>query len=227
MTTNKSSSMRQAIAKLTSHSFANVPHFYLRAHVDATALVELRNKLANQIKKACGTRLTVTDMLLRAMALALRDCPWANCIWQDNTVVKLPEIGVGLAVGLHPGLMIVVIHQADRLDLTELTGQRAELVAAAKAGKLPARTARGGASSLSNLGTARVDEFTAIIYPPQSTMLAVGRLAPRGFVVDDKLSVRTTLQLCLSVDHRVLDGSPGADFLERIVEYLEQPSLLL
>lgn len=221
------SSMRRAVARITAQSFATVPHFYLRAEVDATAVSELRKQLLEQVQKDFGVRLTLTDFLLRAMALALRDCPKMNRIWQNDTIVELPTIDVGLVVGLPDGLMIPVITEADRLDLMNLAKTRADLIAATRLGKLPAKASQGGATSLSNLGNTCVDDFSAIICPPQSSMLAVGRMAPRPFVVDGELCVRPTLRMCLSIDHRVLDGALGAEFLGRIIELLEQPALLL
>jgi len=212
------SPMRRAIARRTAESFATVPHFYLRAELDATALLARRQELLEQIT---GARVTVTDLLVQAVARALRDCPFANCIWQNETIVKLPTNDVGVVVGLDDGLLIPIIRNADNLDVAALTKQRAELVAAARAGRLPGEATAGGATSISNLGTSRVDEFQAVIAAPQSSMLAVGRIAERPFVVAGQLAVRPTLRLCLSVDHRVLDGGPAAEFLGRIVETLE------
>lgn len=227
MKTSTLSPMRRTIAEITSQSFANVPHFYLRTELDAKALLELRRQLLDRVQKNYGVRLTLTDFLLRAMALALNDCPYANCIWQDDNIVELPTIDIGLAVGLEDGLLIPVINEAGRLNLINLAQRRDELVTAVQSGKLPANASQGGATTLSNLGKSRVDDFTAIIYPPQSSMLAVGRAVPRPYVVGGELCVRPTLRLCLSVDHRVMDGVQAAEFLGRIVELLEQPSQLL
>ena len=172
-------------------------------------------------------RPTVTDFLLRALALALRDCPFANTIWQDDTIVRLADCDVGLVVGLSDGLLIPIVRRADQGDFAVLSRQRAALVEAARAGKLAAEALQGGASSLSNLGNTRVDEFAAVLPPPHSSILAVGRAASRPFMVDGRIGARTTLKLCLSVDHRVMDGVPAGEFLGRIVEGLEQPLQLL
>ena len=217
------SSMRRAIAQRTAESFSRVPHFYLRTEVDATALLELREHLLPGIGQAAGVRLTLTDLLLRAQGLALRDCPYANAIWQDGQVVRLPGCDVGLVVGLADGLLIPIVRGANTGDLTSLVKKRASLVAAARAGQLTAEAMQGGASSLSNLGNTCVDEFAAVIAPPQSSMLAVGRAALRPWVEDAQLVARTTLKLCLSVDHRVMDSGAAAKFLGRVVEVLEHP----
>jgi pyruvate dehydrogenase E2 component (dihydrolipoamide acetyltransferase) len=220
----KTSIMRRLIAQRTATSFATIPHFYLRAEVDATELVRLREDLLPEIESATGLRVTLSDFLLRAQALALKDFPAANCIWADDALVPLPACDVGLVVGLPEGLMIPVLRAANEDDLAAVTKQRAALVAAAKAGKLTQEQMQGGATSFSNLGNSPVDEFAAVISPGQSSMLAIGRAIPRPCGFGGKLALRTTLKLCLSVDHRVLDGGPAGEFLGRIVEYLECPA---
>ncbi len=221
------SSMRRAVAAKVAESFATVPHFYLRSEVDATLLVQLRERNLAAIEKGCGVRPSVTDFLLRAMALALRDCPQANRIWQNDAIVQLPSVDVGLVIQSGDGLMVPVIQNADRLGLMDMARQRVKLAELVRSGKTPADLFHGGATSLTNLGRRRVDEFAAIISPPQSSMLAVGRLAERPAVHEGRLCVRQTMNLTLSVDHRVMDGVPAAEFLDRIVEVLETPLLLL
>jgi len=221
------STMRRLIAQRTVESFATVPHFYLRTEVDVTALLQLRERLLPDIERTTGARLTLTDLILRAQARALRECPFANAIWQDNHLTPLPAGDVGLVVGLPDGLMIPIVRSADGAELAALVKQRAALVAAARAGRLAAEALQGGATSLSNLGNTCVDEFSAVIPPPHSSILAVGRAVPRPFVVREQLVVRPTLKLCLSVDHRVMDGGPAAEFLGRIVAALEQPQELI
>ena len=220
------STMRRTIAQRTTESFSRAPHFYLRTEVDAGALVELRERLLPVVEQAAGIRITLTDLLLRAQGVALRDCPYANAIWQNDQVARLSGGDVGLVVGLDDGLLIPIVRRADARGLAALVRQRAALVEAARGGNLTAEAMQGGASSLSNLGNICVDEFAAVIAPPQSSMLAVGRVAPRPFVVDGRLVTRSTLRLCLSVDHRVMDGGPAAKFLGRIVELLEHPAEL-
>lgn len=224
---SRASTMRRMIAQRTAESFSRAPHFYLRTEVDATALLELRECLLPDIERATRVRLTLTDLLLRAQALALRDCPQANAIWQGDGIVRFDACDVGLVVGLDDGLRVPMVRGADGGGLTALVKQRALLVEAARAGPLTAEAMQGGATSLSNLGSGGADECAAVISPPQSSMLAVGRAAPRPFVVNGQLTVRTTLKLCLSVDHRVMDGGPASKFLSRIVELIEHPSELI
>lgn len=220
------STMRRLIAQRTAESFSRVPHFYLRTEVDATALLELRERLLPTIEQQTGIRLTLTDLLLRAQALALRDCPHANAIWRDDRIVQFNPSDVGLVVGLADGLRVPIVRNVDKGGLIALVRQRTALVEAARAAKLTAEAMQGGATSLSNLGNGLVDEFAAVILPPQSSILAVGRGASRPFVIGDQLAIRTTLMLCLSVDHRVMDGGPAAEFLGRIVELIVQPAEL-
>ncbi len=220
------STMRRLIAQRTAESFATVPHFYLRTEVDATPLLQLRERLLPDIERTTGVRLTLTDLLLRAQARALRECPFANAIWQDNHITPLPACDVGLVVGLPDGLIIPVVRSADSGELAALAKQRAALVEAARAGGLTNDALQGGATSLSNLGNTCVDEFAAVIPLPHSSILAVGRAVPRPFVVLEQLAIRPTLKLCLSVDHRVMDGGPAAEFLGRIVAALEKAETL-
>jgi pyruvate dehydrogenase E2 component (dihydrolipoamide acetyltransferase) len=221
------STMRRTIARRTSESFATVPHFYLKSEADATALIALRTQLLPEIESATGVKLTLSDLLLRAQAMALRDCPFANVIWKENELIALSERDIGLVVGMTGGLLIPILRSVDEGSLGSLAKQRVQLIEKAKAGKLSNDAMEGGATSLSNLGNSQVDEFTAVLPQPHSTILAVGRAAPRPFSKDGWIGIRTTLKLCLSVDHRVLDGGPAAEYLGRIVELLETPQQLV
>jgi len=220
------SSMRRAVAAKVAESFATVPHFYLRSEVDVTSLVQLRRQNLETVEKCCGVRPSLTDFLLRAIVLALRDHPQANRIWLGGAIVQLPSIDVGMVMQSGDGLLVPVLRNADRLGLPELARQRIKLTEAVRAGKAPADVFQGAATSLTNLGKQRVDEFAPIISPPQSSMLAVGRVAERPAAFEGRLCLRQTLHLTLAVDHRVMDGVPAADFLARIAELLEKPFLL-
>ena len=218
--------MRRMIAQRTSESFARAPHFYLHTEVNATALLEWHQRRRTIIEEETGVRPTLTDLLLRAQGLALRDCPFANAIWQGDQVSPVSGRDVGVVVGLPDGLRIPILRGVDALALSELAKQRHALVNGARGGTLAAEAMQGGATSLSNLGNSCVDEFSAVISPPHSSILAVGRAASRPFVEQNQLVVRSTLKLCLSVDHRVMDGGPAAEFLGRIVAFLQEPQSL-
>jgi pyruvate dehydrogenase E2 component (dihydrolipoamide acetyltransferase) len=215
--------MRRTIAQRTSLSFSSIPHFYLRAEVDVTALVKFRKEWLAEVESKTGIRLTLTDLLLRAQGKALKNFPTANAVWINDNLVSLAACDVGVVVAVTKGMRIPIVRSPEEGTLAELAQQRSSLVELARSGKLNPESMQGGASSLSNLGNTRVDELAAVILPGQSSTLAVGRAAPRPFVVDGELSARTTLRLCLSVDHRVLDGAPAAEFLGQIIDLLEQP----
>jgi pyruvate dehydrogenase E2 component (dihydrolipoamide acetyltransferase) len=222
--------MRRSIARIAAASTATVPQFRLRAELDAAPLLALREQLLMRAGSAAiasetQVRLSITDLVLRAMGLALCDNPAANAIWVDGTIRRLSEINVGLVVNLDDGLLVPTLGGVASLTLAQLARQRSEVVAAARRERLDA--AGFAATSLSNLGTTRVDDFAAVVFPPQSTILAAGRIVDRPFVVDGKLKATPTLRLTLSVDHRVLDGAPAAQFLGRIVHYLEQPAMMV
>jgi pyruvate dehydrogenase E2 component (dihydrolipoamide acetyltransferase) len=220
------STMRRAIAQFTTIS-ATVPQFQLKAEVDVTALTVLREQLLERIEADTRVRLSYTDLLLHAQALALAHTREACALWKDGGLEPVDSIDLGLVVSVPGGLLIPVIRNVDRLGLGELAAERSALVAAARAGKLAGDRLGGGIASLSNLGNGRVDEFSALLAPPQNSILAVGSLAHRPFVVDGQLVVRPTMKLTLSADHRVMDGALGAELLGRIVEMLERPALLL
>jgi pyruvate dehydrogenase E2 component (dihydrolipoamide acetyltransferase) len=219
--------MRRNIAERTTLSFSQIPHFYLRAEVDATRLVRMREDLVGVLEKECGVRITLTDFILLAQATALREYPAANIVWQNNGLLSYTDADVGVVVSLADGMVIPILRAVQKLSFLQLAKERARLVEEVRAGRFNAEIVAGGATSLSNLGTTRVDEFTAIIAPHQSSMLAVGRAAPRPYVVDGHAEVRTTLRLCLSADHRVFDGRTAADFLGKIIELLENPKKLV
>jgi pyruvate dehydrogenase E2 component (dihydrolipoamide acetyltransferase) len=221
------SPMRRSIARVTATSAATVPQFHLRAELDATPLLDARQELLARPPIGDGVRLSITDLILRAMGLALRDNPAANAVWTGDTIERLTEVNLGLVVNLDDGLLIPKLTAVDQRTIFELARLRSAAVATARGGRVSADSGRGVASSLSNLGTTRVDDFTAVIFPSQSTILTAGRIVERPFVVDGQLCARPTLRLALTVDHRVLDGAPAAQFLGRIVRYLEQPAMML
>jgi pyruvate dehydrogenase E2 component (dihydrolipoamide acetyltransferase) len=182
-------------------------------------------------------QLTISDILVKVCAQALREFPAVNVAWTDEGGGGLrqhPDVNVGVAVALDVvdprqgnGLVVPVIHQADRLTLAEIARRRADLVERARAGKLTLTDLEGGTFTLSNLGMFGVDQFQAIINPPQSAILAVGRIKDRPVALEGAVVVRPTMHLTLSADHRQLDGAQAARFLERVAKLIEEPYLLL
>jgi len=222
--------IRRVAAERMTQSFTTAPHFYLTVEVEATALVRMREGLLAKVEAASGARLTISDILIKVCAQALREFPAVNVAWSDEGGGGLrqhPDVNVGVAVALDDGLVVPVIHQADRLTLAEIARRRTDLVERARAGRLALTDLEGGTFTLSNLGMFGVDQFQAIINPPQSAILAVGRIKDRPVALEGAVVVRPTMHLTLSADHRQLDGAQAARFVERVAKLIEEPYLLL
>jgi pyruvate dehydrogenase E2 component (dihydrolipoamide acetyltransferase) len=215
---------RGIIAQRMTASFQSAPHFYLTAHVDVSKLVELRAANVDAFQELHGVKITYTDFFLRALAIALKERPAVNSFWESNQVESLDTVDISLAAQTPHGLLAPVIRKADTLTFAELATQRCALIKRTRAGKLLFSDMEGGSATLSNLGAYGVDEFHPILNPPQSVILATGRIAQRPFVVGDTVQARATVFLTLASDHRVLDGADAADFLDRIRFLLENPS---
>jgi pyruvate dehydrogenase E2 component (dihydrolipoamide acetyltransferase) len=201
-----------------------VPHFFLVRDVQAERLQSWR-QTARQ-RPACED-LTLTDLLVRICAAALREHPRVNATWRDGSVVGQEDVNVGLAVATEEALVVPVIRGADRLALAELVARRRELVEAARAGRLAPADVQGGTFTVSNLGMYGVDAFLAIVNAPQAAILAVGRIADRVVPVGEAPAVRPMVTLSLSFDHRVVDGARGAEFLDTVAALVEEPAGLV
>lgn len=217
------SPIQRITAERMSESFTTAPHFYLTLEAQATRLVEWRERLIPAIEEDAGVRLTFTDMLILLVAKALQDHPLANASWEDGRIRLVKEINLGMAIVVEEGLIVPVIKDADQKGLADIAGERFGLADKAAKGKLSLEELEGGTFTLTNLGMFGVDEFGAIINPPQSAILAVGRIAERAVVENGKVVVRPTIHLTLSVDHRVLDGAEGARFLGDLKSLIEEP----
>lgn len=211
------------MAERTTQSWTGVPHFFLLREACAARLVDWKA----QVQKRCAEKITYTDLLVKLVAAALDEHPQLNARWEDGAIVLNAEINVGLAVAIEEGLVVPVIHQANRMGVCDIATKRQELVTRAQAGKLRPHDLSGGTFTLSNLGMYDVDAANAIINPPQAAILAVGRIAPRVVAVEGRPKVRPTLILSLSCDHRVVDGARAAQFLRTLTELIEEPLGLL
>ena len=209
-----------------SESFLRAPHFYLGVEIDATELVDLRNRTLSAAAKA-GVRITYTDFFLRAIARAIAEEPAANAFWSEGRIVSLQSVDVAFAAQAGERLLVPVIRGVDQMTMLAIARERVRLTEKARAGKLTLPEMEGGSVTLSNLGASGIDWFNAILNPPQSMIVATGRIAKRPYVVNDALAVRDTLTITASIDHRVLDGMAGARVLSRIRELLEDPATLL
>ena len=214
----------QRMAERVATSWQNVPHFFLVREVSAERLRSWRETARG--RPGCE-ELTLTDLLVRICAAALRQHPRVNATWRDGSVVIQDDVNVGLAVATDEALVVPVIQGADGLGLAKLVARRQELVEAARAGRLSPADVQGGTFTVSNLGMYGVDAFLAIVNAPQAAILAVGRIANRVVPVHGAPVVRPTMTLSLSFDHRVVDGARGAEFLDTVAGLVEEPAGLV
>ena len=215
------SRMWQIMAERLTGSWTSVPHFYLVREVSADQLIHWRTVLASGA--ADGAKITYTDLLTKLAALSLARFPRLNSFWDDGKIVTNPEINVGLAIAVEEGLLVPVVHSADRLRVDQIAAHRADLVERAGSGGLTPNDFAGGTFTISNLGMFGVDAFNAIVNPPQAAILAVGRIADRVVAVEGQPAVRPMMTLTLSCDHRAVDGVRAAQFLDALVGMIEEP----
>ncbi len=215
------SRMWQIMAQRLTESWNSAPHFYLVREVDAGQLMNWRSLVAGDA--ADGAKITYTDLLTKLAALSLARFPRLNASWQDGAIVTNPDINIGLAIAVEAGLLVPVVHHADRLPVEDIAVRRADLVAGANNGRLQPDDFASGTFTISNLGMYGVDAFNAIVNPPQAAILAVGRIADRVVAVDGQPAVRPMMTLTLSCDHRAVDGVRAAQFLNALVGLIEEP----
>ncbi len=213
----------RTMAERTVASWTTTPHFAVQREVNASRLLAWQAHARGRT----GAHVTVTDLLVRATAHALRAHPDLNRSWSDGELVGHAAIGVGLAVALEDGLVVPVIHDADALDLAALAARREDLVLRAREGRLEPVDVQGGTFTLSNLGMYGVDSFSAIINPPQAAILAVGRIVDRVLPLGGMAVVQPAVTLTLSCDHRAVDGARAGAFLQAVAEILEEPAALV
>jgi pyruvate dehydrogenase E2 component (dihydrolipoyllysine-residue acetyltransferase) len=215
------SSIGRLMAERTTQSWTTVPHFFVTREVDGSALVAVREKLGAAIERSRGVKLTYTDLLAALVARVLKQHPRMNASWVGDRIKTNPEVKVGLAMAVEDGVVVGVINKADTGELADIAVQRRDLTERARAGKLTPADITGATFTISNLGMYHVDQFTAIIVPPQAGILAVGAMTDRVVPMPGALipvGIRPMLTLTLSCDHRVLDGARGAAFLHDVVE---------
>ncbi|MDO5740811.1 MAG: dihydrolipoamide acetyltransferase family protein [Ornithinimicrobium sp.] len=211
---------RITAARLTESAAA--PHFYLTVVVDVEPLMRFRAEVNEQLA-GDGVKVTVTDLLVRACAVVLRAHPEINASWGGDHIVRRGHVNIGIAVAIDDGLMVPVIRDADRKTAREIGAEARELGDRARAGRLTPDEFSGGTFTISNLGMFGISEFTAVINPPEAAILAVGASVETPVVKDGEVTVTTTMRLTLTVDHRVIDGATGANFLRDVVRVLEEP----
>jgi pyruvate dehydrogenase E2 component (dihydrolipoamide acetyltransferase) len=211
------------MAEHTAAAWREAPHFFLLREVDASQLLQWRKA----VQKEDGPKITVTDLLVKLSAIALRQHPAVNARYQDGKIIRLAEINVGIAAAVEAGLVVPVIHGADRLGAAQIAAARAGLLQKARDNRLRPEDISGGTFTISNLGMYGVDAFLAVLNAPQSAILAVGRIADRVVPVNGQVGIRPMMTVSLSFDHRTVDGARGAQFLDTLARLIEEPLSLL
>ncbi|RME66370.1 MAG: 2-oxo acid dehydrogenase subunit E2, partial [Alphaproteobacteria bacterium] len=222
----KLSAMRKVIARRMSESKTTVPHFYLTVDIELDELLAARKKL-NARLEGSDVKLSVNDFIIRACGLALKRVPEANAQYAGDTVYRYARADISVAVAIPGGLITPVIRGACSKGLAEISTEMKALAAKARDGKLMPEDYQGGTFSISNLGMFGIKAFDAVINPPQGAILAVGAGEQRPVVKNGALAVATVMSCTLSVDHRVLDGAIGANFLKELKGFLENPVTML
>ena len=219
--------MRRTIAARLTEAKQTIPHFYLRRDVRLDALMAFRETLNKQIE-ARGVKLSVNDFIIKACAMALQAVPNANAVWAGDRILRLKPSDVAVAVAIEGGLFTPVLRDAHQKSLSALSAEMKDLAGRAKTKKLAPQEYQGGSFAISNLGMMGVENFDAVINPPHGSILAVGAGIKKPVVLTDgTVGVATVMSMTLSVDHRVIDGALGAEFLKAIIENLEKPLSML
>jgi pyruvate dehydrogenase E2 component (dihydrolipoamide acetyltransferase) len=217
--------IRKTIAKRLATSLGPVPHFFLTSDVDMERAAEARDALNCQLGDQ--GKVSFNDIILKAVALGLTKHRACNAWWQDDHVRYWSEVHLGMAVAIEDGLITPVLRYADRRSLSEIGAVARELAQRARERRLTPDEYTGSTFSVSNLGMFDIDEFTAVINPPEAGIVAVGAIVPKAVVVDGAVVVRRRLRLTMSCDHRVIDGATGAAFLKTLKQMLENPLAML
>ncbi|MBX9908646.1 MAG: pyruvate dehydrogenase complex dihydrolipoamide acetyltransferase [Beijerinckiaceae bacterium] len=222
--------MRKTIARRLLEAKQTVPHFYVTVDCELDALLKLRGELNAAAPEKDGKpayKLSVNDMVIKALALALRAVPDANVSWTDGAMLKHKHADVGVAVSIPGGLITPIIRDACHKTLSQISNEMKDMAGRAKARKLKPEEYQGGTTAVSNLGMFGVKDFAAIVNPPHATILAVGAGEQRAVVKGGQLAVATVMSVTLSTDHRAVDGALGAELLAAFKGYIEKPMAML
>ena len=218
-------SVRKTIARRLTEAW-QAPVFQLTVSVDMTRALELRERLVARLHEG-ETKPTVSDLLTKVCAAALVRHPAVNAHFAGDNILRFPSAHVGIAVAAPAGLVVPVVRDADRLTIQEIASARAELVGRARDGKLQLSDLEGGTFTISNLGMFGIEQFVAVLNPPQAAILAVGATEEKPVVSDGQVVVRPMMSMTITCDHRAIDGADGAEFLRTVKELLEEPALAL
>jgi len=218
--------VRKVIARRMLESKQTVPHFYLTVEFEIDALLAARTAI-NELARKKDTRVSVNDMVIKACAKALRDHPECNSSWTEQEMIQYGAVDISVAVATDRGLITPIVRNADMKGVAQISIEMKDLAARAKTGKLKLDEFQGGGFTISNLGMFGIREFAAIINPPQAMILAVGVGEERVVARKGQMVIRNMMSLTLAVDHRVVDGAMGAQFLQTLRAYIEQPAAML
>lgn len=221
------SGMRKLVAQNVSASAHTAVHVTLVTEVDMTACVSLREQLLAEVERQYGVRLSYTDFIVKAAAKAILDKPIANASLQGDKIVISDSINIGIATAIEGGLLVPVVKNVQSKSVPAISKEIKALADRARTGKATPDDLSGGTFTITNLGIYGVDSFTPIITPGQSAILAVCRIAEKPVVVKGEIVIRSMMNLCLSFDHRIMDGAPAAEFLARLRDILQSPGLVL
>ena len=217
------SAMRRVVAQRLTQAKQQIPHFYLMMEMDMTAAAALRKKLNAEGK----TRIGFHDMIIKACAMGFIDNPAMNASWAGDAILQRGEINIGVAVAIEEGLMVPVVHNVDRMSLEQIARASKDLIDRTRSKKLTPDEYEGGCLTISNLGMYDIDTFIPIINPGESAILGIGRITEKTVVKDNAIYIRSMMSVCLSGDHRVVDGAVAAQFLKAVKDRLEDPEQLI
>ena len=220
------SGIRKIIAERMTMSLQTNASVTLHTEVDATTLVEIRNLFNEELQKI-EKSITYTDLLVKIVAIVLREHPRLNATLTDEGIQLLADINIGVAVALEDGLVVPVVRNADKIGLSDISEQIKVLAEKARSNQLTPGELQGGTFTITNLGNYGIDAFTPIINPPETGILGVGRIIKKPIVHNDEIVIRNMLSLSLTFDHRVVDGAPAAQFLQTVSQYIQNPYLML
>lgn len=227
------SNMRKVIARRLTESKQQVPHFYLTVECELNRLLDVRKEINFEAESIAGKdkkpayKTSVNDFMIKAVALAMKKVPASNASWYDDAIVQYNNVDISVAVAIEGGLITPIVKNADQKSVITISSEMKDLAARARTGKLAPEEFQGGGFSISNLGMFGVKTFSAIVNPPQGCILAIGAGEDRAVVRHGQMVIRNIVDVTLSVDHRVVDGAVGAEFLQAFKHYVESPSLLL
>ncbi|HKF04249.1 MAG TPA: dihydrolipoamide acetyltransferase family protein [Candidatus Sulfotelmatobacter sp.] len=216
-------SLGRIMAERTAQSWTTVPHFFVTRDIDAAALDEYRERIVSQIESRHNIRITHTDLLVSVVSRILLKHPRLNASWCAEGIYVHDHVHMGVAIAVNDGVVAAVIHSAHTASLVEIATQCRDIAERARAGKLRPADITDATFTISNLGMYQVDQFSAIITPPQAAILAVGGISDRVVAVEGKPAVRPTMTVTISCDHRVADGARAAMFLSDLTEALQEP----